>query len=1142
MFSVRVRAELGGSAGTMPEHDRWRVRICGTDGAVRGAGTLLGTGHVLTCAHVVPESSADTAPDIEVVVDFVGLPELQSARARVAHGGWVPPHDDTDAGDIALLELEAPTPVGSTTPLYRLAVTPGRAVRIYGFPGNLRDGIWVNASLAGNGGPGGEWVQMNASVPGPQVRAGFSGAPVFDMRTENVIGMVVGRYTDEMAGVSWMLPVETIINKLPRVADWVMGPRAADQVFATGPESQISNIVLAQQIASFLEKGRQDTSGNILVIITGNLNSPESATVRRAIRLADREQRPTSADTIVAQAPEGTVPPPGSVDLAINATDKTPREVFQRIAERTGIAVDQSTEPTSQLQNSVPPMTIVVDGVDDSRQPEDLLTEVLKPLADRGHHLVLGFHRKSSPSLVTVQSWPNSVSSVSDHVPGDVDPSDEEPSSTREWMCADLVPLPVLDLPDPATKVLTDLRPPEQSRICGKNGCTAEIGGSRAGKPALAEGVCPQCATPFSFIPKLSTGDLVAHQYEVVGCLAHGGQGWVYLARDTHLDGNYVALKGLINTNDARRAVAERRFLTTVDHPNIVRIFNFVTHPEPRSGELNGYIVMEYVGGPSLQKMRDMAVRHHQDPMGVPLRAEHVMAYGIEILEAFDYLHRQRLLYGDMSPSNVIRSAHRIKIIDLGAVVRGVRGQRVPARTPRFAVEPEEIHTRGASVQSDIYAVGKTLEYLLEASTDVLRHATEMENGRVSFGIESFRQVLRRATNQEAEKRFPTAAAMSLQLKGVLRETLSLRDEEPRPEPSSVFAVTAALLDAGLGVVPPLDYWTSNHTAKRDARLSDGRPSAATVAVGLPAPLVDADDPAANFLTVVSSTDSRRLIDKLSTCPQESVEIELCKCRAHLELKDFKEADECLIQATVISDKTAGYDWRVAWHHGLLALANNRITDAEDKFADVYHTLPGEDAPKLALGFCYEQLDKPDDAWHYYKAVWRRDRSQVSAAFGLARICLRQGDRRGAVTILDEVPNVSRHYDVARIAAVRILSGRVAAVAGNSSELPTVDDFSEVVSRLPDLYLDGGDTHGDARDRLTASVREVALAWVRETGGEAQLNGRDVLGKHVCKQGLRELRKLLERSFHALAHQARTIADHDALVDLANTVRPWTWW
>ena len=118
---------------------------------------------------------------------------------------------------------------------------------------------------------------------------------------------------------------------------------------------------------------------------------------------------------------------------------------------------------------------------------------------------------------------------------------------------------------------------PEDRRFCPK--CGAPVGRSRDGRPGRTEGFCPQCRTPFSFTPKLKPGDVVGGQYEVVGCLAHGGLGWIYLARDTNVSDRWVVLKGLLNTGDPdayAAAVAERQFLAEVEHPLIVEIYNFV--------------------------------------------------------------------------------------------------------------------------------------------------------------------------------------------------------------------------------------------------------------------------------------------------------------------------------------------------------------------------------------------------------------------------------------------------------------------------------------------------------------------------------------------------------------------------------------
>ncbi len=676
--------------------------------------------------------------------------------------------------------------------------------------------------------------------------------------------------------------------------------------------------------------------------------------------------------------------------------------------------------------------------------------------------------------------------------------------------------LPVFEFPEPSSRILANANIPEESRKCPGENCGAPVGRSYAGQPAISEGFCPACGHPYSFLPNLHEGDLVDGQYEVIGCFARGGLGWVYLAKDRRLDDNLVVLKGLIDLRYAALATAERRAMTMMDHKNIVRILNFVSHPDS-AGEQREYIVMEYVDGLTLRE----AIR--QRALGTePLRVEHVIFCVLQVLEAMEYLHRRGYLYCDMKPDNVIvRPGHRgeedrVKVIDLGAVRKADDRESSRIGTKPFEVGEAEFQTRGLTVQSDIHTVGVMLERLYSGTSDWLDQQTGATDEHFAIGLESFKRLIARARHEDADQRFDSAAQMAEQLKGVRREIASLRDGVARPEPSTVFEPTAALLDSGLGDVPPLHRWTQPDQYRgTGVPLPDGRPSSAQVAIGLPVPRIDPGDAAA----AVSETDALRLLDKLETAELNTAESWFARCRAQIEIGRLDLAAESLRSAR----RQTG-DWRVAWHRGLLALARGEVDQARLEFTAVYDALPGEEAPKLALGFCAEHEGKIERARRLYVAVWRRDRSQGSAAFGLTRIRLAEGDRAGAVAVLDEVPKVSRHYDSAAVAAVIILCGRL------RSGSPTVADLRKAAARLPSLYLDT-----DGRNRLVTILREAALPLVGEHG--TRLDAGAVFGAVPSEEGLQ---LLLEQSYRGLAGQAETEGEHGILIDLANTIRPRT--
>ncbi|WP_413115557.1 tetratricopeptide repeat protein [Streptomyces sp. CY1] len=723
----------------------------------------------------------------------------------------------------------------------------------------------------------------------------------------------------------------------------------------------------------------------------------------------------------------------------------------------------------------------------------------------------------------------------------------------------DPLALPRVELPSLRDLVMDDPHPPSRGQTCGWEGCEEIVGAPYAGQPALSRGYCPRCRHPFDFAPRLSPGNLLGDQYRVIGCVGYGGLGWVYLAEDTQLDNQPVAIKGLINNEDEaalRTAVEERRYLTMLDHPGIVRIINYVTQPDPRDeSAMAGYIVMEFVGGMTLAQIKDH-IADAVKPYDGPRLYEHILAYGCLVLRAVGYLHGEKLLYCDLKPSNVMHYEDRVKVIDLGAVWRlGQRDGGPPVITEAFA--SPEVLARGASgltERHDLFGVGRTLE-------DLSDKATRQAQRPPGLGAESYRRVLARATAADPDRRFGSAAEMSEQLWGVLREIHSLRLSREQPQPSTLFAPTSALLDSSLGRIPDLERWLDG-----DPRplLASGLPHPDQVPPGLPVPFPDAADPGAALLGVPTDSGPRRLIEQLHAFPRPSAEIRLRTCRAHLELGEREAAARELATAVELIGSAARYDWRLSWHRALLRLADGAVADARREFDEVYSALPGEYAPKLALGYCAEHLGDHEAAKRFYEAVWQRNRSQGSAAFGLARLRLAAGDRGGAVDILGGVPKVSRHYDAARIAIVRVLSGRL----GHPDALPTAEDLAEVRTRLPRLYLDEGRESGPARDRLTAESLEVTLDWAERQSGAGERRGgpagharsrrwgrkgRAAAASEAPRSGTESpslvygewedesaLRAELELTLRRLARQADSPEALGALIDHANAIRPVT--
>ncbi len=665
-------------------------------------------------------------------------------------------------------------------------------------------------------------------------------------------------------------------------------------------------------------------------------------------------------------------------------------------------------------------------------------------------------------------------------------------STGRGGLGLGLVEIPEVEYRDPSEAVLANPQVPEHKRFCSH--CGAQVGRSREGHPGRTSGFCAKCGNAYDFTPKLSPGEVIGGQYEVLGCIAHGGLGWIYLARDNNVSGRWVALKGLLDTGDAdamAAAIAERQFLAEVEHPNVVKIYNFVQHA---SGD---YIVMEYVGGKSLKQI---ALDYKDRNGGAPLPLAQVLAYAIEILPAFGYLHSIGLLYCDFKPDNIIQSEEQLKLIDMGAVrafddedsaVYGTVGYQAP-----------EIAEVGPTIESDLFTVGRMLAVLsFDFKGYTSTYATTLPPRKdvpLLAKYESFDRTLRRATHARRERRFSSAVEMAAQLTGVLREVLALDSGRPRPAISTLF------------------------TGERVAVGTDlSTPSGAQFAAGLPIPTVDPTDPNAGALATLGGPPAQ-VINALNGLPKPSTEVYYRLVRAAIEGAQFKDASDWL---EMLHQEDA-FDWRVDWYRGLLALAQGDGAEARRHFESCYDELPGETAPKLAIAAAAELAGLTADAQHYHRLVWAVDRSYVTSAFALARLLVAQGDHAGAVDVLAQVPESSIHHTAAEIEAIRI---RINSPGFASAVTPT--ELTDLGARVSALNLDG-----EAHESLVCTVLHGALEW---TSANPKLAGDH---HRVFDAGLgeREVRRALERSYRARARMAPDRATRIELVDQANSVRPRT--
>ena len=207
--------------------------------------------------------------------------------------------------------------------------------------------------------------------------------------------------------------------------------------------------------------------------------------------------------------------------------------------------------------------------------------------------------------------------------------------------------------------------PAERERLRNQLGVSDPALAAEADELAAASANLPGFLETPAFVlaaPDLATDDALlaadsmVGPYRVVALLARGGMGDVYRATDARLRRD-VALKILVPTDDigdtqrVKRFAQEARVTASLDHPNIVRLYDVgLVDDRP-------YLVAELLDGETLRARMGRGA----------LAVDEVLRIGADVARGLVAAHAAGSVHRDLKPENIfLTRAGATKILDFG--------------------------------------------------------------------------------------------------------------------------------------------------------------------------------------------------------------------------------------------------------------------------------------------------------------------------------------------------------------------------------------------------------------------------------------------------------------------------------------------
>jgi CheY-like chemotaxis protein len=273
----------------------------------------------------------------------------------------------------------------------------------------------------------------------------------------------------------------------------------------------------------------------------------------------------------------------------------------------------------------------------------------------------------------------------------------------------------------------------------------------------------------------IKEGTVLAGRYRVGALLGTGGMGTVYEGRREDLADMPVAIKVLHARLSERKDILvrfrrEAEIVAAIDHPNIVKVLDFVTLPGGPA-----FLVMELLRGRTLAQ----AIREDS-----PMAEQRVAFIASQVLGALAAAHDVNVIHRDLKPENLLLTTlagihDLVKLLDFGIakLVSLPEDHRLTETgtvlgTPAY-MAPEYARGEPASASGDIYAVGCVMYEALVGELPfggddyhAMLHAIQEASPRPIRSVRpdvsaALVEIVDCAMAKEAAARFSTARAMA---------------------------------------------------------------------------------------------------------------------------------------------------------------------------------------------------------------------------------------------------------------------------------------------------------------------------------------------------------------------------------------------